>query len=476
MHRVVVFIEAEEAVGTYLRLFVNLLPAPSPGGFVGKARARAFIMPARRGGLAMASSPRVAAALAAILLSMAAGCVAPSQGAPSAEEAGAAPVRPVVVAVLDTGINPYHEAFRADPGAGVERFADAFGAEVLRLSGEGTYEERRDADEALWDGLEPGRLYAFAGTRVLAASLSVPEGDPLVLDVEGHGTGVAGMAAREAPGALVLMLQVDVEYCSTGDPAACELGHRTSNAMAWAAEQPWIDVVTTSLTYPANPPSASSADPDVAAYVAASRLAHDRGKVLVNAAGNSPTPSAASQFAGPPWVIAVGGAQPSQRSEALESSRAVDLVANYTDLAPAADSVDAYEWVAGTSFGTPLVAGTLANAIARVREARGDAGPVATKDLRDALNATAVHFAATDYDASGQPTNDTVRNAYLRGVPVVVPFAQMGWGYAHGGMAEEIARRVLEGDLAPPPEKALAAEYQARWQAAREDYWARQQA
>jgi len=49
---------------------------------------------------------------------------------------------------------------------------------------------------------------------------------------------------------------------------------------------------------------------------------------------------------------------------------------------------------------------------------------------------------------------------------------QMGWGYVDGGLAPEVARRVLENDLAPPAEKAQAMLFQAQWQKAREEYWA----
>lgn len=46
---------------------------------------------------------------------------------------------------------------------------------------------------------------------------------------------------------------------------------------------------------------------EVRDYIAASRLAADSGKILIAGAGNTVTPPLNSYFAGPPWVIAVGG-------------------------------------------------------------------------------------------------------------------------------------------------------------------------
>lgn len=381
--------------------------------------------------------------------------------------------RPTVVALLDSGINPYHVAFAAQPGQGVEAWADAFGAEVVRLSQAGEYAERVRADEAIWSGIEPGKLYAFAGTRVMAASFGAGPGDLPILDDMNHGTPTAAAAAREAPDALVVMLQVDTHGCNVDQPENCEVLVEAAAAMAWASEQPWIDVISSSLGYAGNPPYPPAAEPGVRAFVGASRSAHDRGKTIVNSAGNYLIPTLGSQFAGPAWVICVGGAQPAYHGEAVESSRGVDIVANYTEYLPRGESIDEYGWQLGTSFGAPLVAGTLARAIALAREQGGE-GAIVSSALRDALNATAVPFSVEDFDPTGKPTNDTLYNLLTYGVPVVAGPAQQGWGYVHGGMAEEIARRVLEDDLAVPPGKATAAQYQAQWQSLRESYWSAQ--
>jgi len=95
------------------------------------------------------------------------------------------------LAVVDTGINPYHEFFRApgleDPAAWVDGGPED--AEPLDLSLDAdSYEEAVDADRDVWDdvqrtedagpdGIEDERLYTFPGTRI-AAAVSFGEYDP----------------------------------------------------------------------------------------------------------------------------------------------------------------------------------------------------------------------------------------------------------------------------------------------------------
>ena len=413
------------------------------------------------------------ASLLVVLSLLGAGCLAgdPAGTATTADAPEAKPRgRPTVVGLIDSGINPYHVAFRAAPGEGVERIAAEVGAQVVRLSMDGDFQMRLEADAAFWEGVEPGRLYAFEGTRVLAMSASQTPGRALILESFAHGTGVASLVTREDPDAFVVMIQADADGCSAMEPEpGCHMVD-AAEPMRWLAEQPWVDVISLSLSYAGNPPYRPEAEPTVAPFVEASRLANDNGKIVVVAAGNYLVPSLGSQFAGPPWVVAVGGAHASQRSEAMESSRVVDVVANYSAYAPRRASVDGYGWTLGTSFAAPLVAGTTARALSLLR-AQGAPAPTPA-ELRAALNATAAQFGPADFDPTQRPTNDTLYNAVTHGVPVVVPFAQMGWGLVHGGMAQEIARRVAEGDLAPPAEKETTAQHQARWQALREAYWA----
>ena len=433
------------------------------------------------------ASVRACVSMALLLVAGAlAGCAAPDASPPGAGGAGfgsSAP-RPTVVAIMDSGVNPYHAAFQAEPARGVDAHADIFPeAERVRLSSEGGLPRRLAADGAFWDGVEPGRLYAFSGTRVLAVTFGHGPGESPILDVPDHGTGVASLLARTDPDALIVVVQIDSNLCAPSDPVdGCSLSVKIAPALQWIADQPWIDVVSLSLGMPLNPPSNAATDEETRAYLAASRLLHDRGKVVVAAAGNDPAPSLASHYAGPPWMIAVGGFEPAQGGESSDASRAVDVLANYTEYVADAATLDGYHWRGGTSYAAPLVAGTLSRAVFEARAAVGHAEGIVDGHLapglhgttfRAALNATARTPSATAWDPTAEPTNETYWNLVTQSVPVLLPGLQAGWGYVDGALAGEVARRVLEADLAPPPEKAVTARHMAEWHAWRETYWSR---
>jgi hypothetical protein len=373
---------------------------------------------------------------------------------------------PVVVALVDTGINPYHEAFRAQPGRGSEAFAERLGAEVITLAQEGELTGRLGLDADVWKRLQPGKLYAFSGTRVLGISISKSTEDAPIFDAIGHGTATASMVAREAPEALIVMVQVDTRGCPPDCPPRIPL----APALEWIASTPSIDIVSMSVGYPGNTPQPPLVNDDVAPALSASRKVSESGKLLVAAAGNTVVPSMHVYVEGPPWVIAVGGAQPKPRGEAALASRGIDVVANYTDWTADGASISDMKWSSGTSYAAPIVAGTLAHALGmlRLRDSRVDESSMA---LRNALNATATPFTAAEWKPGEMPTNDTLANLAGTNLPILFPPAQQGWGYLDGGMATEIARRVLENDLTPPPEKAQTAAYMAQWQSLREQYW-----
>ena len=397
------------------------------------------------------------------------GCLAPevpsSTVAPALDQS-----RPAIVAVLEAGVNPYHEAFRAVEGKGAERWADALGATVVNLTQEGSLEGRLSVDEQMWQSMEPGRLYAFAGTRLLAVSITKRQEEPLMLDPTGHGTGVASMITVEDPDALVLVVQTNTRFCNYGQVAEdCPVVIPASRSMAWAAEQPWIDIISVSIGFPGSPPMFFG--DDEGPYVAASRLASENGKLLVSAAGNTLAPGVVHPFQGPPWLITVGGAEPAQNGESPLASKGADVMANYSALIADSDSLDGWSENAGTSFAAPRVAATMARAFALVREARpGEA--VDPQAMRAALNASALPWGPREWNPTAPISNDTLTNLVSQSVPVLSP-TQQGWGYVDGSLAPEIARRVLEGDLEPPAEKATTAAYMAQWQAGREAYWGR---
>lgn len=419
----------------------------------------------------------VAVILVAIVL---AGCAMPAPQAPSSGS-DARSSRPTVVALIDSGANPYHAVFAAgDP----QPLGNLATAEPVSLSKNGTYQERVDADHATWQKLRRGQLYSFAGTRLMAISF-LPQSDaPSILDQNGHGSGTSSLVARYAPDVVIVVVQVDGSICQN---ATCLNNPTFAQGLAWAADQPWIDVVSISANFPANTPDTSAAHAEMAAYMAASRRAHETGKLIVNSAGNFFVPTLSDYFNGPPWIIAVGGVQSTQHGESPDSSKGIDVVANYTDIIARPSSTSDFTIFSGTSVSTPIVSGVLAEALAQARQnASGRSSPLAgevagmhagrdvhtdARNLRDALNSSARLFAPTEYSPWNEPTNDTGRNVLSTTLPIVAGPGQMGWGFVDGSTVARIVSCLLSSCEDPQPTPSTVA-VQSRWQAAREEYWA----
>jgi len=433
---------------------------------------------------------------AALLL---AGCAQPSaslHGTSASKPALSLGERPTVVALIDTGINPYHRDFILPGDEAAEALTRAdVNATMVELSSMGDWQERKSADDHFWQTARDGVLYRFAGTRIFAISFGRDPGTLPILDQyasgQGHGTGTADMVARQDPDAIILMIQADTTLCPTQANPSCLLDSSVARAMAWAANQPWIDIISVSLNVPGNPPDSREVHPEAAAYLAASRAASQNGKLIVASAGNEIGPTIPSFFAGPPWVIAVGGGQPKRSGEEITASKAVDVVANYTESVADGNTIDGHHWNDGTSFSAPNVAGVLSRALhdirARVHDSAGptDSSTIASGtladgsilkvnsgQLREALNASAVYWNATDWDDLAPVSNDTVFNLGEQTAPVLFAPAQVGWGYVNGTIVPALVQHVLSDDPTYSADKMGAALYQGQFQNAREQYWA----
>lgn len=400
--------------------------------------------------------PLLAILLAAVTL--AAGCLAPGGedgAAPaSSDDSGAARATPpVVVAVIDNGITPYHAAFRAWDGG--PSFADVpgFPADAARIPltlDAGGFEAALEADEAAWSAIPQETLVVFEGTRVAGAWFAKPDEASLpIVGDGGHGTPVADAVLEASPHALVVMLQIyDDEDIVP--------------AMLWAAKQPWIDVVSVSwgkyVPEYVEEPDMGLAD----AYREAARA----GKILVNSAGNEPTLHWTDEHNGPPFVIAVGGARNESNGETSTTSRFPDVVADYVQTLAVAHSMDEDRDIAGTSFSCPTVAGTLAEALWLVRDAVGatTGGTTPEGALASAKGGGALE--------DGALTADEVRHGMAHRAetwdatewspapfsnPILLPAAQMGWGFVAPAHAPDIAEFLLgELDLPEKPPETVA--------------------
>lgn len=413
------------------------------------------------------------------------GCVAP--GTQSLAPGSGGPVespRVVVAAVMDTGIQPYHEVFRlGDPGEAawiralpnVTVLGDSFREWALR-------------DAAAWDTLELGALYWFEGTRVLAASFWTPRDDPVsevvgpvvdnatgqsnnhpILDESLHGTAVASVIAQASPHAFVLMLE---ENGGAGD------------MFEWLDGQDWIDIVTSSRSTVAGLPIPEEFDPVVQGYA----RAWDRGIPVFSGSGNEPSPLLTGDN-GPPWVVRVGGVDPGSRGASVMSGGFPDLVANYThDHMADARNLSGYLSGYGTSFASPRVAAVAAEAVYQLRLRFGHAGgirngalvdaggvTVTNADLRAALNATAVYWDSEDFvpqspDELGERPATVALPVLPDGSPAPIgPWVQMGWGHLDEALVPAVVE-VLSGATAPAKPPAAVAFMDSMF-AAREAYW-----
>lgn len=386
--------------------------------------------------------------------------------------------RPVVVAMLDSGTNPYHQVFATNDSPWDKVDFGGLAPIPLTMSSSGTYDERVEHDASTWSSVQPATLYGFQGTRLMGISISHPPQQLPMLDYLDHGSLTSGLVANSSPDSVIVMVQINSQYCV--GRSDCLLDPSVADGMEWIAAQPWIDVVTHSVGLVTNFPDPEALHPEARRFVDATKRAADGGKILVGAAGNSVAPPAAGYTAGPPWMISVGGIQPVNKGEAPYASRLVDVVANYSGEAPAGDDTNSSEWSSGTSFAAPVVAGTLAQAIAIVRAQLEHDGGI-TPDgalatgtdnegktiairhdmVRAAMNRTARHLNVTDWDPTVSPRNDPVRDLLAPHLPILAPEIQMGWGWVTPDLSTEIAHALLTGELEPGPEKSRAAQVQS---------------
>ncbi|MHB8587122.1 MAG: S8 family serine peptidase [Thermoplasmatota archaeon] len=360
-------------------------------------------------------------------------------------------------------------------------------AQVYSLASHGSYADRIKADDAFWSSAKANKLYAFRGTRLLAISMpgAAATPAPAILDPTGHGTEVASIIANIDSKATVVMVQVKTSFCLGEERTDCEIDPSNAEAMNWVANQSWIDIVTTSSNLLAAAPDSAAVHKEAQSYLEASRKAAGAGKIVLNSGADLPTPSVLSYFSGPPWVISVGGGAESQHGQTWDAATTMDVAANFSQRDAKPDTIDSYQWDQGTSFATPAVAGTLAEAVTLIRT--GQTPPFQTKGvdinvslrnaLREAMNRTAIQFSAAEWNPTvidgGNYSNTTDQASYAIGsetVPSAVPGPQMGWGLIDPALAPKIAQFAVRGDVGQPPVSAQSS-FMANYQALRIAQW-----
>jgi hypothetical protein len=296
-----------------------------------------------------------------------------------------------VVALIDTGINPYNVAFRdrspiayRHPSTYIPGYPKT--APALRVTLDVPYAQAMARDAKLWASVRPATLYWIPGTRIVGAisfgsggtncpyapappanSVNGPCTEHAILDDHGHGTMTASRAAG-SPHSLAPQARI-VEIEGLG-----------GKAVRWAADRGWIDVQSNSWI-DLTPPPASGLQPEddgeFWGYSTSNAFAHAVSRtVTIAASGNgaaylagaAPTPTYVLSTA-PPGVILVGGHDNGRAT--LWAGAPPHVVADaYAGYAAVRDSSTAYRpdpIACCTSAAAPYAAG---GATAIVREAR----------------------------------------------------------------------------------------------------------
>lgn len=325
--------------------------------------------------------------LASVLLLLLAGCVGLARplAGPSAD-GPAAPHARVVVAIIGEDTNPYHDDF-AEPHQ-VDHpatYLPDYPADATPLDlhlNVPDYARAKEMDADAWATVGNGVLHYVPGTNIVGLISFGATG----LDEGGHGTGTSSLATGNVHG---MAPDADLVLVS-GDLFA---------GIAWAAAQPWIDVLSVSLGgFLGTCTLGETCHPEVADactgnpmlpvhWVHDLRLAHARG-AEVFAAGSygcgfsvasgfygSPWPgqTLTSFFSGPSWTVTVGTYLNETEQAEQQSAYPVEVLSKasgYT--AASALSTDGENEFGHASGAVPLAAGIHAAIVQHARSVLGD--------------------------------------------------------------------------------------------------------
>lgn len=329
----------------------------------------------------------------------------------------------VVVAVIDSGINPYHEYFnsggslygKSSPSSVTPAVLKEFGIDkdhIIRITRTGSFSADFAKDKAQFDKIDKGEPYWFAGTNLIGISFA--DDAPLRPDgtASSHGIGTAASVLGANPEAIVVAVE-DIN----------------ADSEKWAFTHPAVDIITTSYGPPV--PTLGNLSSSYTGVV-------DNGKAHFGAATNDPQYAGTDATSGPWWSIGIAGFEEGDSNgRQLSSGNVPDFVGDFTqDLPYCRSCEEGTRPVGGTSFATPRSAGTFSKILLEARRASGHRGGivpgskgtprlVAGKydftvwEMRRALEEAAYYPGSQEYSA-GDPTSIPVADA--------APWYQMGWG------------------------------------------------
>lgn len=326
----------------------------------------------------------------------------------------------VVVAVSDTGINPYHEDF------GAARYPDSrvLDATANFTKHPSTYLDGYPANTpalpvTLGKDFAPGKLYPaedaglftraalplntlfwIPGTKIIGA-IDASDVAPVngnadatpLLDDDGHGTASASVAVGNLYG-----------YCTSCLLAFGEGFAATEKFYTY----PWVDLASNSFGSLANVGFAGLFAPDFPKENA------ERGQIALYAAGNgnenafvTPEQTYTSENLGPDWIVRVGAVDRSSRQPFTGTGKPVDVSSFGLGENPAAvpNARTGTTDHSGTSAATPYTTGVMGSVLTQVRSSLGD-GDVGTKNAAGEFGVIAkgTPVASSPYLADGKLT------------------------------------------------------------------------
>ena len=368
-----------------------------------------------------------------------------------------------VVAPIDTGINVYHEHFRNNETL-PEWLGQQLGVTITcKLTFEGSYQEMVDADrESCWDLIGSDDVVYFAGTRIFGQSPDWTEGDgtPILDDPDdGHGSAVTGAVVNANPNVIIFFVE----------------GFSTEAVLA-AANQPLVDVITTSFGAPGSLPV-----PGI--ELGTKEAVVSQMKLHAGAADNSPSPAVQDATAGPPWSIGIAGyAEEGDDQKEIMSGSYPDISADWTQVLPNHQDIDGYHETSGTSFATPRTAGIISFVLEELRDQFSDDGSGASPSNRSGnlVNGTdaegnqvqiknydvreAINLSAWYPDLDWDPTSGTMP------ISPIAPCTQTGWGLMNLSNIEPIIKHLNGSQEMPSRASDIILCMQINQQA-REAYW-----
>ncbi len=303
----------------------------------------------------------------------------PQQTGPAYDRVPSVPGLPrTVVGVIDSAINPYHDAYYAHPSTVTREVLDAFAVSpdnVVELTRTGDLASDLAADAAFWDQVEPGVPYHFLGTNIIAASYAASGVPILVPDTSksAHGVGTSSSVLAANPEAIILFVE------SSG-----ALGSEASHRYAFL--HPEVDIVTTSYGV-GLPPLAFQAI-ETRAFEHTYESVVGLGKLHFSSAGNNVGLSPTRAGAGPWWSIGVSGIEEDtettedDESDTLLAGLFPDFVSDFRQDLPYCMDCESEitQGVGGTSFSTPRAAGVASAILLEARKRLGHAGGIRVEE------------------------------------------------------------------------------------------------